>query len=116
MMWKFIAILLLYIVFSSILGILAFALKRRYTKFPDFRVGYHDKRIMESKEKWDYANHMAGNLCAFFAVISIIVFALLYFIKADPDITIIIFFVLSTIAILSILFFPIQLSKKFDKL
>ena len=69
-MMKVFAVLSLYIVFALILGILAFVLKKRHTRFPDFTVGYHDKRVMENKEKWECANHTAGNLCAFFALIS----------------------------------------------
>lgn len=48
---------------GAILGILAFLLKYRHSDFPDFRVGYHMGSIMESKEKWDYANQAAGNIC-----------------------------------------------------
>ena len=53
LMMKVFAVLSLYIVFALILGILAFVLKKRHTRFPDFTVGYHDKRVMENKEKWE---------------------------------------------------------------
>ena len=46
---------MLYIVFAFILGILSVVLKKKHTQFPDFRVGYHNKKIMENKENWDYA-------------------------------------------------------------
>ena len=55
-MMKVFAVLSLYIVFALILGILAFVLKKRHTRFPDFTVGYHDKRVMENKEKWENLN------------------------------------------------------------
>ena len=41
---------MLYIVFAFILGILSVVLKKKHTQFPDFRVGYHNKKIMENKE------------------------------------------------------------------
>lgn len=103
---------LLYIVFAVILGILSVVLKKKHTPFPDFRVGYHNKKIMENKEKWDYANNVAGNLCALFAVIGIIVSPILYLLKANISATIIIFFIYSITTILVIWVLPVQLSKK----
>ena len=93
-MMKVFAVLSLYIVFALILGILAFVLKKRHTRFPDFTVGYHDKRVMENKEKWECANHTAGNLCAFFVLVSAIASVLLYLLKASVEAMIILFFVL----------------------
>lgn len=103
---------LLYIVFAFILGILSVALKKKHTQFPDFRVGYHNKKIMENKENWDYANNVAGNLCALFAVIGIIVSGILYLLKANMNTTIIVFFIYSITTILAILVLPVQLSKR----
>ena len=103
---------LLYVVFALILGGLSVVLKKKHTQFPDFRVGYHNKKIMENKENWDYANNVAGNLCALFAVIGIIVSVILYLHKANMNITIIIFFIYSITAILSVLVLPVKLSKK----
>ena len=103
LMMKVFAVLSLYIVFALILGILAFVLKKRHTRFPDFTVGYHDKRVMENKEKWECANHTAGNLCAFFALISAMASVLLYFVKASVEAMIILFFVLSGVAVLSLI-------------
>lgn len=103
---------LLYIVFALILGILSVVLKKKHTQFPDFRVGYHNKKIMENKEKWDYANNDAGNLCALFAVMGIIVSAILYLLKTNISTTIIIFFIYSITTVLVILILPVQLSKK----
>lgn len=103
---------MLYIVFAVILGTLSIVLKKKHTQFPDFRVGYHNKEIMEDKEKWDYANNAAGNLCALFAVIGIIISAILYLLKTNISTTIIIFFMYSITTILFILVLPVQLSKK----
>ncbi len=105
------AVLLLYIVLAVILGVLAFVLKKKHTLFPDFRVGYHDKRVMENKEQWERANRIAGNLCAFFAAVSVIASAFLYLAKASVEGMIILFFVLSGVAVLAVLIFPIRLSK-----
>ena len=41
-----------FIVLGIILGVLAFVLKRKHSEFPDFSVGYHNKKVMESKEKY----------------------------------------------------------------
>ncbi|MEE0678393.1 MAG: hypothetical protein UCI89_11340 [[Clostridium] leptum] len=116
LMMKVFAVLSLYIVFALILGILAFVLKKRHTRFPDFTVGYHDKRVMENKEKWECANHTAGNLCAFFALVSAIASVLLYLVKASVEAMIILFFVLSGVEVLAVLIFPVRICKKFDRL
>ena len=107
-----IILIMLYIVFAFILGILSVVLKKKHTQFPDFRVGYHNKKIMNNKENWDYANNVAGNLCALFAVIGIIVSIILYLLKANIHQTIIIFFIYSITTILAILVLPIKLSKR----
>ena len=105
-------LLMLYIVFACILGILSVVLKKGHTQFPDFRVGYHNKKIMENKEKWDHANKVAGNLCALFAVGSIVVSAILYLLKANISTTMIIFFIYSITTILVVLVLPVKMSKK----
>ena len=115
-----IILIMLYIVFAFILGILSVVLKKKHTQFPDFRVGYHinsyksqeKPKIMENKENWDYANNVAGNLCALFAVIGIIVSVILYLLEANMNITIIIFFIYTIAAILAILVLPVKLTKK----
>ena len=103
-------ILFLYIVFAFILGVLAFILKKKHSSFPDFRVGYHNKKVMRSAETWKYANNVAGNLCALFA--AILVFAILYFVQTDLRATIIAFFLYALTAILVILIAPVQISKR----
>lgn len=105
-------VLSLYIILAFILGILAFVLKKKHSQFPDFRVGYHNQKIMKSKERWECANNMAGNLCALFAVISIVISLLLYFIKANVGTMIISFLIYSIIAILAILIVPVKFSEK----
>lgn len=104
--------LLLYIIFAFILGVLSVVLKKKHTQFPDFRIGYHNKKIMKNKATWDYANNIAGNLCALFAAIGIIISVFLYFLQTNINITIIIFFIYSITAILVILVFPVRMSKK----
>lgn len=104
--------LLLYIIFAFILGVLSVVLKKKHTQFPDFKIGYHNKKIMKNKETWDYANNIAGNLCALFAAIGIIISVVLYFLQTNINITIIIFFIYSITAILVILVFPVRMSKK----
>ena len=112
-MMKVFAVLSLYIVFALILGILAFVLKKRHTRFPDFTVGYHDKRVMENKEKWECANHTAGNLCAFFALVSAIASVLLYLVKASVEaIDHFCFLCYPALRYLAVLIFPVRV---FDK-
>ena len=81
-MGKFL-ILLLYIIFAIIAGTLAFVLKKKHSPFPDFKTGYHNKKVMENKETWECANNTAGNLCAMFAAIGIIISAILYFVSIN---------------------------------
>lgn len=71
---------------------------------------------MKNKEKWECANHTAGNLCAFFALVSVIASVLLYLVKASMEAMIILFFVLYGVAVLAVLIFPVQICKKFDRL
>lgn len=110
-MGKFL-ILLLYIIFAIIVGTLAFVLKKKHSQFPDFKIGYHNKKIMENKETWERANNTAGNLCALFAVIGIVVSAILYFVHVNIGAALIVFFIYSITAILTILIVPVQLSRK----
>lgn len=104
-------VLLLYIVFALVLGILAFVLKRKYSQFSDFRVGYHNQKIMKSKERWECANNMAGNLCVLFAVVSVVISVLLYLIKTNVSIALISFLIFSIITILVILIVPVKILK-----
>ncbi len=104
-------VLLLYIVFGLILGALAVALKK-HTQFPDFRVGYHTKKAMENKEKWDHVNNTAGNLCGMFAAISGILSVILYLLNANARTAVILFFIYSITAVLVVLLLPIRISKK----
>ena len=74
---------LLYLVLALILGILAFVLKKKHTPFPDFRVGYHHRELMESAQKWEYANRITGNLCALFAAVALILAIVLLVVKIE---------------------------------
>ncbi len=105
-------VLLPFMVFSIILGILAYVLIKKFSIYPDFRIGYHDKRVMESKEKWEYANKTAGKLCALWSAVVFSVSILLYHIKLGNKISLIILFTLCIVAVCSILILPIQLSKR----
>ena len=71
---------------------------------------------MKNKEKWECANHTAGNLCVFFALVSVIASVLLYLVKASMEAMIILFFVLYGVAVLAVLIFPVRICKKFDRL
>lgn len=110
-MGKFL-ILLLYIIFAIIAGTLAFVLKKKHSPFPDFKTGYHNKKVMENKETWECANNTAGNLCALFAASGIIISAILYFVNINMGVAIIVFFIYSITAILTILIVPVQLLRK----
>ena len=67
---------------------------------------------MKSKEQWECANNIAGNLCALFAVVSIVISTLLYFIKANVGTVIIAFLIYSIIVIIIVLIVPVKFSEK----
>ena len=100
---------LLYAVYALVLGILSVVLKRKHTKFPDFRVGYHNKKAMESKEKWDRVNAIAGSLCAVFAVAALIVYFILYLQNANISTMIIAYLVYCAVTIPAVLILPTRL-------
>ncbi len=104
-------VLLLYLIEGVVFGILAFVLKKKRSNYPDFTVGYHDSRLMDSAEKWNYANHLAGNLSGIFAAVFFAVSALLYCAKTSNAKALVLFFILSAIAIGGTLLLPIWLSK-----
>ena len=100
---------LLYAVYALVLGILAVVLKRKHTQFPDFRVGYHNKKAMESKEKWDRVNAIAGSLCAVSAVAALIAYFILYLQNANISTMIIAYFVYCAVTIPAVLILPTRL-------
>ena len=97
---------LFYAVYALVLGILAVVLKRKHTQFPDFRVGYHNKKAMESKEKWDRVNTIAGSLCAVFAVAALIAYFILYWQNANVSTMIIAYFIYCAVTISAVLILP----------
>lgn len=105
---------LLYLVLALILGILAFVLRKKRTKFPDCRVGYHHKKIMASQQKWEYGNNAAGFLCAVFSAISVILSAVLFFAKVDLYFAVFLFILFSVAAIAAILIVPVQIAGQLD--
>lgn len=105
---------LLYFVLAAVLGILAFVLKKKHTPFPDFRVGYHHRKLMESAQKWEYANRITGNLCALFTAVALILAIVLLVVKIDGRLALLSFFFFSFFCIATILALPVLLSKKLD--
>ena len=105
---------LLYFVLAAVLGILAFVLKKKHTPFPDFRVGYHHRTLMESAQKWEYANRITGNLCALFTVVAPILAIVLLVVKIDGWLALLSFFFFSFLSVAAILVLPVLLSKKLD--
>ena len=105
---------LLYLVLALILGILAFVLKKKHTPFPDFRVGYNHRELMESAQKWEYANRITGNLCALFAAVALILAIVLLVVKIEGRLALLLFFFFSFLSIAAILALPVLLSKKLD--
>ena len=102
---KFLAALL-YTVFSVILGVLAFIPNKRHSSFPDFRFGYHNR------EQWERANILAGNLCALFAALGLLVFAVLYFAQAGMGTALAVFFVYFIFSVIAVLIVPAQIAKR----
>ena len=62
-------LLLIYILEAAILGAIAFIVRSKHSEFPDFKVGYHVKEAEADKESWEYANDIAGKICALFAMV-----------------------------------------------
>ena len=62
-------LLLIYILEAAILGAIAFIVRRKHSEFPDFRVGYHVKEAEADRGSWEYANDIAGKICALFAMV-----------------------------------------------
>ena len=105
---------LLYFVLAAVLGILAFVLKKKHTSFPDFRVGYHHRELIESAQKWEYANRITGNLCALFAAVALILAIVLLVVKIEGRLALLLFFFFSFLSVAAILALPVLLSKKLD--
>ena len=62
-------LLLIYILEAAILGAIAFIVRRKHSEFPDFKIGYHVKKAEADSESWEYANDIAGKICALFAMV-----------------------------------------------
>lgn len=62
-------LLLIYIMEAAILGAIAFIVRRKHSEFPDFKIGYHVKEAEADRESWEYANDIAGKICALFAMV-----------------------------------------------
>ena len=62
-------LLLIYILEAAILGAIAFIVRRKHSEFPDFKIGYHVKEAEADRESWEYANDIAGKICALFAMV-----------------------------------------------
>lgn len=65
-------LLLIYILEAAILGAIAFIVRRKHSEFPDFKIGYHVKEAEADSESWEYANDIAGKICALFAMVFLV--------------------------------------------
>ena len=102
---------LLYVLEGAILTVTAVVTGIKHSEFPDVRVGYHVRDAMESKEKWNDANVIAGLVSGVFAVIFFAAAILVYWNRIDTDRSIALFFILSAISIGSVLLIPTYLLK-----
>ena len=102
---------LLYVLEGAILTVTAVVTGIKHSEFPDVRVGYHVRDAMESKEKWNDANVIAGLVSGVFAVIFFAAAILVYWNRIDTDRSIALFFILSVISIGSVLLIPAYLLK-----
>lgn len=102
---------LLYVLEGAILMVTAVVTGIKHSEFPDVRVGYHVRDAMESKEKWNDANVIAGLVSGVFAVIFFAAAILVYWNRIDTDRSIALFFILSAISIGSVLLIPTYLLK-----
>lgn len=102
---------LLYVLEGAILTVTAVVTGIKHSEFPDVRAGYHVRDAMESKEKWNDANVVAGLVSSVFAVIFFAAAILVYWNRIDTDRSIALFFILSAISIGSVLLIPAYLLK-----
>ena len=102
---------LLYVLEGAILTVTAVVTGIKHSEFPDVRVGYHVRDAVESKEKWNDANVIAGLVSGVFAVIFFAAAILVYWNRIDTDRSIALFFILSAISIGSVLLIPAYLLK-----
>lgn len=103
---------LLFALEGVILTITAIVTGVKHSDFPDVRVGYHVRNAMESKEKWEDSNETAGLVSGTFAVIFFAASISVYWERIDPYKSIVLFFILSVIAIGSVLTVPAYFLKK----
>lgn len=90
---------------------MAFVLKWKHSEYPDFRVGYHDERFMNDKDRWNYANRVTGNICLISFVAFVATTVVWYCCKVALGTNLAVFFALSLLAILGTLLLPIALVK-----
>ncbi len=105
-------ILAVYLIEAGIYALTAFILFKKHSVFPDFSIGYHTRAAMKSKEKWEFANRIAGITSGVLSAIIVAAAVLLMIFKASQSVTIVCLFVVSLIAIGGVLLIPLGMMKK----
>lgn len=112
-----IAILVIYLLESAILGITAYTVGPKHSAYPDCSVGYHWKSAEKSAETWCYVNCVAGITSGISAVVLLVAGLAVWFIKPGKVVSVISLLALSAVAVGSALFVPyLLLYKKFRPL
>lgn len=90
---------------------MAYVLIVKHSEYPDTSVGYHLKTAMESKEKWDFSNRIAGILCFVFSIVLLICAVTTLFANISMLIALILLFSSSIISVVCTIILPIAFCK-----
>lgn len=107
-----IVISVLYLLIGILMGITAFVTKKHHSPFMDFRTGYHVNDVMQSKEDWEAANQIAGNICGGFALLFLVAPLVFRWFHVGFAVSLVLLFVLSAVSVLCIVFLPVYIVKR----
>ena len=99
-------LLLIYLMEAAVFGIVALIVKKRRSKFPDLRVGYHVETAQADEKSWEYANETAGKICILAAVLLLTAGIFCYKMGTGFNIMFNLLLIISVAAVGSALFFP----------
>ena len=108
-------LLLIYILEAAILGAIAFIVRSKHSEFPDFKVGYHVKEAEADRESWEYANDIAGKICALFAMVFLAAGLFCYIMGLSFIYTFELLLLLTAAAVGCTLCVPVYLLKETDR-
>lgn len=108
-------LLLIYLMEAAVFGIVALIVKKRRSKFPDLRVGYHVETAQADEKSWEYANETAGKICILAAVLLLTAGIFCYKMGTGFNIMFNLLLIISGAAVGSVLFLPAYLLRRPDQ-